>query len=229
MPERRNEGFQRVTLGAVKADGTPDIAQILFSFPVPHQQMTVAQEVKIDEVSVPGRSGKVKQAVGYEDTEITLSLQLVDEEIPGGLQRSAVDQLHSLQAAFRDRSDPVGDSGNAVRSTAHGVPTIFSIQSRLTDACGIKTVLFQGMTVAEQPGDTALNVEIRLVEFEPVARQVERRTREHAQTRAAVQEVRAATGQDQARSRAHDAQTGEESPLARAFRQGKSDAMGGIP
>jgi hypothetical protein len=231
MHETKNQGFQVVTLGAVKADGTPDIANILFSFPVPHQQMSVKQEVKIDEVDVPGRSGKVKQAVGYEDTEVGLTLTLVDrEDRSGAVVYSALDQLKELQAAFRDRSDPVGEAGTNPKAAPRGVPTIFSIQSRLTDACGIKTVLFKGLEVNELSGDTALEVSITFIEFEPVARQIERRAREQVQKQAAVQEAKEAIGyDDSAASEAHDEEAGEESPLAAAFRQGKADAMGGMP
>jgi len=230
MPETKNQGFQVVTLGAVKADGTPDIANILFSFPVPHQQMSVKQEVKIDEVDIPGRSGKVKQAVGYDDTEVGLTLILVDrEERSGAVVQSAVAQLGELQAAFRDRSDPVGETGTTPKAVPRGVPTIFSIQSRLTDACGIKTVLFKGLEVNELSGDTALEVSITFIEFEPVARQIERRAKEQIQKQAALQEAKKAIGYDSAASGAHDGETGKESPLAAAFRQGKADAMGGMP
>jgi hypothetical protein len=223
--ELRNDGFQVVTLGSVKPDGTPDIADVLFRFPVPHRQMSVRQAVKVDEVPVPGRSGKVKQAVGYEDTEIAISLTLVDDEDQGGtVTRSAIDQLKELQAAFRDRSDPVGDGAKATAPASFAVPTIFSIQSPLTDACGIKTVLFKGLEVTDQPGDTALETSLTFTEFEPVARQVERRSREAVVAQQAAAEVQAAAADEQ-----HDAAVGEEDPLAAAYRQGKSDAMGGQP
>ena len=222
--ELRNDGFQVLTLGAVKPDGTPDIADVLFRFPVPHRQMSVRQAVKVDEVPVPGRSGKVKQAVGYEDTEIALSLSLVDEEDRAGVvTRSALDQMKELQAAFRDRSDPVGDDAKTAKAS-FAVPTIFSIQSPLTDACGIKTVLFKGLEVTDQPGDTALEVSLTFTEFEPVARQAERRSREAVVAQQAAAEVQAA-----AADQAHAEEVGEEDPLVAAFRQGKADAMGGQP
>ena len=70
MPdEYTNDGPTYVKLGDVKSDGTPDIAKVLFEFPVPHGQMRVRQEVRIDEVEAPGRSGKIKQAVGYQDSD----------------------------------------------------------------------------------------------------------------------------------------------------------------
>jgi len=228
MPEIRNEEFQVVTLGAVKPDGTPDIANVLFRFPVPHQQMSIKQSVKVDEVDIPGRSGKIKQAVGYEDTEVTINLTLVDEEDrTGTVTRSALDQYRELQAAFRDRSDPVGEGQTAKASFA--VPTIFSIQSRLTDACGIKTVLFKGLDVSDQPGTTDLEVSIGFSEFEPVAAQVEKRGREAVQKSQAAQEAQEAVKADEAANGAHEEAVGSEDPLAAAFRQGKADAMGGAP
>jgi len=231
MPEIRNEEFQVVTLGAVKAGGEPDIANILFEFPVPHQQMTIRQAVKVDEVDVPGRSGKVKQAVGYEDTEITLHLLLVDEEDSGGnVTWSAIDQFSELQNAFRDRSEPVAE-GDKKPETSHAVPTIFSIQSRLTDACGIKTVLFKGLEVGDVTGEPSISVQITFTEFEPIARQVERRKREKVAKKKAAAEVKEAVGSesDSKASDAHDKEVGTEDPLAAEYRKGKSDAMGGTP
>ena len=230
MAELKNDGFQVVTLGAVKEGGEPDIANVLFRFPVPHQQMSVRQAVKVDEVDVPGRSGKVKQAVGYEDTDISISLTLVDEEDRAGeVVKSALDQFKELQDAFRDRSDPVGESGSNASSVSYAVPTIFSIQSRLTDACGIKTVLFKGLEVGDVAGESTLYAQINLAEFEPIARQVERRKREAAEKKKAKAAAGAAAGYDAKASKAHDEEVGEESPLAKAYRSGKADAMGGLP
>jgi len=228
MPEIRNEEFQVVTLGAVKPDGTPDIANVLFRFPVPHQQMSIRQSVKVDEADIPGRSGKIKQAVGYEDTEVTINLMLVDvEDRAGTVTRSAIDQYRELQAAFRDRSDPVGD-GQTVKAS-YAVPTIFSIQSRLTDACGIRTVLFKGLDVSDQPGSTDLEVSIGFSEFEPVAAQVEKRGREAVQKSQATQQAQQAVKADEVANGAHEDAVGSEDPLAAAFRAGKSAAMGGAP
>lgn len=229
MPETiYNGGFQVLTLGAVKPDGTPDIANVLFRFPVPHQQLSVKQGVKVDEVDIPGRSGKIKQATGYEDTEVSVSLTLVDDEDrAGNITKSAIEQFRELQQAFRDRSEPIAESGETALTAKADVPTIFSIQSRLTDACGIKTVLFKSMDASESPGDTALEVSLSFAEFEPIARQVEKRAAEQVEKAKATQQVT-----DQVSTAAAKAQTdavGEEDPLAAAFRQGKADAMGGMP
>ncbi len=226
MPEIRNEQFQVVTLGAVKSDGTPDIAQVLHRFPVPHRQMSVRQGVSIDEAKIPGRSGKIKQAVGYEDTEITISLGLVNEEDRSGeVTISARKQFETLQAAFRERSDPVGDN-DSTADASFAVPTVYSIQSPLTDSCGIKTVLFKSLDVTDQPGSTDLEANLTLIEFEPVARQVERRGREAILKKQAQAEASAAAKKDDAAQTAHDKAVGTEDPLVAAFREGKSAAMG---
>lgn len=177
MPELTNNGMQTVILGATKADGTPDIANVLFEFPVPHQQMSIRQTSKIDEVRIPGRSGKQKQAVGYEDTEITIDLLLVDiEDKHANVVRSALQQFEEIQAAFRDRSQAVTTAKATKGGSQPGtVPTVFSIRSPLTDACGIKTVVFNSIDVSDATGDTAVHVSMSLTEFEPTTRKAEGR------------------------------------------------------
>ena len=232
-----NATFQTVQLGSVKSDGTPDIANILFRLPVPHRRMSIRQAIKIDEADVPGRSGKIKQPVGYDDTEIKIDILLVDEDPQGeslvirrpdgtwGVVRSAREQLEELQRAFRDRSEPVVRGSRATSSASRYVPTIFSIQSPLTDSCGIKTVLFKDLSVQDVEGTTDLQVRISLIEFEPVAAQVEKR-RNEARERAAAQDQAAAAA---AGNPEDENLPGDESPLAAAFRAGKADAMGGYP
>ena len=232
-----NATFQTVQLGSVKSDGTPDIANILFRLPVPHRRMSIRQAIKIDEADVPGRSGKIKQPVGYDDTEIKIDILLVDEDPQGeslvirrpdgtwGVVRSAREQLEELQRAFRDRSEPVVRGSRSAASASRYVPTIFSIQSPLTDSCGIKTVLFQDLSVQDVEGATDLQVRISLIEFEPVATQVEKRRNETRQRVQAQEQAAAAAAENPE----DGPLPGDESPLAAAFRQGKADAMGGWP
>ncbi len=237
MTELRNEEFQVLTLGQVKADGTPDIAQVLFRFPVPHQQMRIRQAVHVDRATIPGRSGKRKQAVGYEDSEIEVQFLLVDEEDrSGAVTRSALEQLQGLQMAFRDRSTPVGDAETSP-STSYDVPTVFSIQSRLTDACGIKTVLFAGLEVTETPGTTELQVTLSLDEFEPSMTLREKRGRRALSSNVSntsdgtSNQPQSSTGTeaDSEAVEAHETAIGSEDPLASAFRDGKRAAMGDWP
>ncbi len=180
MSDLTNNEFQLVTLGAVKSDGSPDIANVLFQFPVPHQQMRIKQGVTIDAVKVKGRSGKVKQATGYDDSDIEITLNLVDiEDKSGAVTLSAQAQLQQIQRIFRDRSDPIGVTGSAVKQ-GRAVPTIYSISCPLTESCGIKTVLFDGFTTLEEEGQSSLLVTLTFIEFEPVPAISERRGKRKA-------------------------------------------------
>jgi hypothetical protein len=205
-------------LGDVKEDGTPDIAKVLFTFPVPHRQMSVRQQVRIDQAEAPGRSGAIKQAVGYQDSEIDVAISLVDEEDQAGaVTRTALAQLEEIQRAFRDKT------------AKDQVPRIFSIQSPLTDALNIKTVLFSAMDAADVEGESRIELSLRLVEFEPVEVQKAKQQQPPApkrNTSAGSEQSPTDTRSDQ---QAQEAKDEEESEFEAAFRQGKADAMDGEP
>jgi len=252
MPD---EALDLVILSAVKADGTPDIANILFTFPVPYQTMSISQAAKIDGVKIPGRSGKQKQGVGYEDTPISISIRLVDiEDLAGNVINSADNQLRTLQAAFRDRSAPVGTSSSLPDEAPRNVPTVFAIQSRTTDLAGINTVLFSGLTFTDVVGETSLDVSLNFTEFEPTTRPSEKRKTKSAAAlgqymadmayydsleaadaeTGPVQDptttpaaVAAAVAEDAAAEAAHNEEAGEESTFMRQFRLGKEAAAKG--
>ena len=200
-----------IILGDVKSDGAPDIANILFKFPVPHKKMRIRQEVRIDEIEIPGRSGKIKQATGYKDSEIEIQIELHDIEDRQGMIKSAKDQLSEIQKAFRSRDDKK-------------LPRIFSISSPLTDKCEINNVLFKNLEVEDFPGNTNINVTITLIEFEPIAVQTEinrKRNQTISKTKKKAENL------NQTRDGIDD-EIGTEDPLVSAYRNGKKDAMGGL-
>jgi len=212
-----NNGPTYVKLGDVKPDGTPDIANVLFEFPVPHGQMRVRQEVRIDEAKVPGRSGKAKQAVGYQDSEISIGLILYsDDDGPTALEKYSV-----MQDAFRKRDD------------ADSLPRVFSIQSPLTDACRIQTVLFKGLEISDAEGTDQLQVTVSLTEFEPIEAAVDDRGGVSGGSGGSGGgSDSGGSGDDSSNpdSDAADDAAGaseEDSWLRDAFNSGKQDAMGG--
>ena len=202
-----------IILGDVKDDGTPDIANILFKFPVPHKKMRIRQEVKIDSIEIPGRSGKIKQATGYSDSQIEIILDIVDIENRQGIVKSAQEQLDEIQKAFRKRDK-------------NKLPRIFSISSLLTDTCGIRNVLFKGLEVEDISGNTALRITLLLTEFEPIAVQVDRNRTRRQVIKSAQNKAQNAASSNQD-SKNIDNEIGTESPLAAAYRNGKKAAMGG--
>ena len=219
--EYTNDGPTFVKLGDVKSDGTPDIANVLFEFPVPHGQMRVRQEVRIDEVEAPGRSGKIKQAVGYQDSEISIGLRLYSDD--DGL--SALDKYAVLQDAFRKRDN------------ADSLPRVFSIQSPLTDACRIQTVLFKGLEISDAEGTDQLEVTVSLTEFEPIEAKVDDRTGGGSGGGSGDSGSGGGGGSggsgsgggnpDSAGADQAAGKSPEDSALRDAFNQGKKDAMGG--
>jgi len=220
MPdEYTNDGPTYVKLGDVKPDGAPDIAKVLFEFPVPHGQMRVRQEVRIDEAKVPGRSGKAKQAVGYQDSEISIGLILYSgDDGPTALEKYAV-----LQDAFRKRDD------------ADSLPRVFSIQSPLTDACRIQTVLFKGLEISDAEGTDQLQVTVSLTEFEPIEAAVDDRGGGSGGSGGSGGGGGSDSGGGNDDSGNPDSDSAddaagaseEDSALRDAFNSGKQDAMGG--
>jgi len=217
MPdEYTNDGPTFVKLGDVKPDGAPDIAKVLFEFPVPHGQMRVRQEVRIDEAKVPGRSGKAKQAVGYQDSEISIGLILYSgDDGPTALEKYAV-----LQDAFRKRDD------------ADSLPRVFSIQSPLTDACRIQTVLFKGLEISDAEGTDQLQVTVSLTEFEPIEAAVDDRGGGGGGSDGGSDSGSGGSGggsENPDSDTADDAAgaSDEDSAMRDAFNAGKQDAMGG--
>ena len=202
-----NNTFELVTFGDVKEDGSPDVTKVLFRLPVPHNQMKVPQSVRIDEIEISGRSGKIKQAVGYEDTPISINVVLVDEEINGAVLMTANEQFEVLQNAFRARDN-------------ESLPRLFSIASRLTDLCRIKTVLFKNLEVKDTPGSNDLSVIINLVEFSPISAQVEKQALRKQTADEAAAEA------DEATNEYNDELGVEESPLQKAYREGNEAAKG---
>jgi len=214
--EYTNNGPTYVKLGDVKPDGAPDIANVLFEFPVPHGQMRVRQEVRIDEAKVPGRSGKAKQAVGYQDSEISIGLILYsDDDGPTALEKYSV-----LQDAFRKRDD------------ADSLPRVFSIQSPLTDACRIQTVLFKGLEISDAEGTDQLQVTVSLTEFEPIEAAVDDRGGGGGGSDGGSDSGSGGSGggsENPDSDTADDAAgaSDEDSAMRDAFNAGKQDAMGG--
>ncbi len=220
MPdEYTNDGPTFVKLGDVKPDGTPDIAKVLFEFPVPHGQMRVRQEVRIDEAKVPGRSGKAKQAVGYQDSDISIGLVLFsDDDGQTALEKYAV-----LQDAFRKRDD------------ADSLPRVFSIQSPLIDACRIQTVLFKGLEISDAEGTDQLQVTVSLTEFEPIETAVDDRGGAGGGGSGGSGGSGGGSGGSDGGSGNPDSDgaddaagaSDEDSAMRDAFNAGKQDAMGG--
>lgn len=173
--------------------------------PVPPKQMTIRQSLKIDEIEIPGRSGKIKQPVGYEDSAITIELELCHQEGNGTIVKTAQDRLKEIQTIFRP-------SGTAIQ-------TPLSIVSILTEACGIQQVLIKDLEVKDDEEYDLIHCSLSLTEFDSVENQLQ-------------EQVQAQQASQQAVTIAEENMPPElESPpddyLLNQYNDGKSDALGG--
>lgn len=218
-----------VTFGDVKANGTPDISKVVHQLPVPACSMTIKQKIRKDKSEIRGKSGLSKQATGYECTEVNIALTLLDDEdVRNGIRcfYSALDKLAELQLIFRDRMQPSGD-GKSSKNPQHGVPRIYSIQSTETDAVGIKTVMLEDLDYNfVGNGKTDIEVSLHLVEWDPPARQAEKRKSQPTTTNAIASDPYWDDPYAEASSAAADAETGKESAFSKGRRAAKDMAAG---
>lgn len=120
--------------------------------PVPPRKMRIRQAAKIDEIEVPGRNGKVKQAVGYESAEISLQLEVCDREVGGAVVATAKERVETLTALFKPEQT--------------AVPQVVPIVSELTELFRVRDVLIRDLEVAENADYGHYDVTITLSEFD---------------------------------------------------------------
>jgi len=120
--------------------------------PVPPWRMRIRQAAKVDEIEVPGRNGKVKQAVGYESAEISLQLEVCDKEVGGKVVETAKERVQTLVNIFKPEQT--------------AVPQVVPIISELTELFRIQQVLVKDIEVSENASFRHYDVTITLSEFD---------------------------------------------------------------
>jgi len=177
--------------------------------PVPPRRMRVKQTLKIDEIEIKGRSGKVKQPIGYEDAEITVDLELCDREEGGQVVETVRERLEQLQRLFR--------------SSRESLPQPVEIVSTLTEACGVRQVLIKELEVGDGDCDS-IECTLQLVEFESVENQLKQQAAEaQAKATAEAKSEEALAGEAKLNEALGNP---EEDYLIQQYDRGKSAAMG---
>ena len=171
---------------------------------VPPRQMKIKQTLKIDEIEIPGRSGKVKQPVGYEDSEITLELEIPHQETGLQVVKTAQERFRELQALFRPSPDSIQAPGPIV--------------STLTEACGIEQVLIKDISLQDDPEYDYLVCTLTLTEFDSIANQLLEQAQAQQQVEEAAEEAEA--------NMPEELKNPPDNYLVDQFNAGKSDAMG---
>jgi len=172
---------------------------------IPPRQMKIKQTLKIDEIEIPGRSGKVKQPVGYEDSEITLELEIPHQENGLQLVKTAQERFKEIQALFRPSADTIQSP----------IPIV----STLTEACGIQQVLIRDIELQDDPDYDYLTCTLTLTEFDSIANQLQEQAQAQQQAQEATEEAEA--------NMPEELEDPPDNYLLDQFNAGKSDAMGG--
>ena len=171
---------------------------------VPPRQMKIKQTLKIDEIEIPGRSGKVKQPVGYEDSEITIELEIPNQEIGLQVVKTAQERYQEIQSLFRPSPDTIQ------------VP--IPIVSSLTEACGIEQVLIKNIDLNDDPEYDYLLCTLTLTEFDSIANQLLEQVQAQQQAQQAAQEA------DE--NMPEELKNPPDNYLVDQFNAGKTEAMG---
>ena len=179
------------------------------TLPVPPRSMRIKQALKIDEIEIKGRSGKVKQPVGYQDSQITIELEICDREEGGKVVETARERFEQVQGLFR--------------SSREALPEPQEIVSTLTDACGIRQVLIKEIEVHDNELDY-ISCTLHLTEFESVENQLKTQAQEQEAAAEAEAKGEEAIAGDEKLNEALG--NPEDDYLRRRYEQGKSDAMG---
>jgi len=179
------------------------------TLPVPPRSMRIKQALKIDEIEIKGRSGKVKQPVGYQDSEITLDLEICDKEEGGKVVETARERFEQVQGLFR--------------SSREALPEPQEIVSTLTDACGIRQVLIKELEVHDNELDY-ISCTLQLTEFESVENQLKTQAQEQEAAAEAEAKGEEAIAGDEKLNEALG--NPEDDYLSQRYEQGKTDAMG---
>jgi len=179
------------------------------TLPVPPRSMRIKQALKIDEIEIKGRSGKVKQPVGYQDSEITLELEICDKEEGGRVVETARERFEQVQGLFR--------------SSREALPEPQEIVSTLTDACGIRQVLIKEIEVHDNELDY-ISCTLHLTEFESVENQLKTQAQQQEAAAEAEAKGEEAIAGDEKLTEALG--NPEDDYLRHRYEQGKVDAMG---
>ena len=163
MPELSNDRRLRLRFYAVRQNGAPDWSALIYEADLGHRQMRIRRGVRIDDATVKGRNGKPKQGDAFEDAEISLTLTFNDDHRSVVDGRTAAEKLKALNAVFMAQSNAIGATSDKL------IPSVYAIQSRLTDALAIQTVMMKELSPGDNPGSSRIDVEMQLVEYDTAA------------------------------------------------------------
>jgi hypothetical protein len=142
---------------------------------------TIDGSVKLDEIDVPGQSGKSTQPKGFEDATISIRLNLINDD-----NSSAYDKAKIIINIFR-----------AMDKNAK--PYVYRIVNPMTNMWGIKEVIFKDLSTRDSNYDDMILADISLREYKPVVVKKEAAAPKPAKTTTNKKDTSASKGFAQAK------------------------------
>ncbi len=119
------------------------------------KSLSVRGSVVFDEVKQDGVSGKRKMAMGYNDADLSVTIELLTDDTS-----TCYDKLESLDAVFKDVDNK-------------GMPLVYDVLNRHAGARRINQVVFSSLDTSESDQDDVILASLNFVEHKPAIIKVE--------------------------------------------------------
>jgi hypothetical protein len=136
----------------MKLEVTKEMGQIKIgniTLPGIYDGCSISGSVKLDEIDIPGQSGKSTQPLGFEDASISLRLTLANDN-----KTTAYEKAKAIIDIFR-----------AMDKSAK--PYIYRIVNPMTNMWGIKEVIFKDLYISDSNYDDIISADLSLREYNP--------------------------------------------------------------
>ena len=114
------------------------------------KRMAIRGKVQFDAAEADGASGKIKKFMGWEDSDISLTIELLTDD-----ESDCYDKLFQINALFKLTDSVTVD------------PLLYSVVNRHCQAREIETVYFSGLNSDESDADDVIVCTLNFIEDNP--------------------------------------------------------------
>ncbi|MGI6542974.1 MAG: hypothetical protein ACOX44_07935 [Limnochordia bacterium] len=139
--------FGRVKLGDVELPGV-------------FTQIRIKGALRLDQVFVPGSSGKARQPMGFEPAKVSLTIRL-----PNDRKSTPYEKLAQLTALFQSVDEAAK-------------PRVYRLINKHTEAWRIRDVIYAELTTSEDNQSDTILAELEFEEYLPVVVRAEARAQQ---------------------------------------------------
>ena len=123
------------------------------------KKVGIKQSIKIDEIEIPKSSGKIKQVLGYEDTEISVTFELTNLEENGKVVKPLRERVEALQKLYREGKQKL--------------PVPLTLVSPLPEIAGIDQVYWKDLQLEDdENGYNLVTAQCVFVQFNSIKTQL---------------------------------------------------------